>query len=157
WGLFSDSFVPKITALPSVREVTVRTMEWADGATARPGVPDASLNFTKIEVTGIDPAHETHFRTHKVVQGRMLTADDQHAIVAEEALAKELGFALGDTLRIRQSGEEHGVESFRVVGLIDRRRAAAQQLPMIWANIADVQRQWNFPGKIKGLDVMLRN
>src|SRR5437763_13012114 len=55
WGLFSDAVVAKVAALPNVKEVTVRTMEWALGAKPKQWVDDAHLDFRKLEITGIDP------------------------------------------------------------------------------------------------------
>ena len=157
WGLFSDSLVDKVAALPQVRQVTTRTMEWVDAALPDGDRPDADLEFRKIEMTGIDPAREYQFRTHEVVAGRMPAEGETGVAAAEDALAKEWKFNVGDVLRLRRYDPKNASRTFRVVGLVHRRRAAAQQLAMLWAPIRDVQSLCELPHRIKGLDIMLRD
>ncbi|MEE8170935.1 MAG: FtsX-like permease family protein [Phycisphaerae bacterium] len=155
WGTFSDDIVDDVAALPDVRRVTTRTIEFVDGVVVDSDEKPAGADFDRLEITGVDPAHESLFRQHDVVAGRMLRSDDQDAVLAEHALAELWGFGVGDALMIRRPDRPESLRRVTVVGLVRRRRATPNQLPMLWARILDVQAVYGMPHRIKGLDVIL--
>lgn len=154
WGLFDAAFLDRVRALPEVSAAAARTMELIEAA---PTAGRREALYDEIEITGIDPALERQFRTHVLVAGRFLDASDEHAVLAEVALANEWGFAVGDKLKLRRAMSADPPRTVAVVGLLDRRRATPNALPMLWAPIADVQAVCALPGRIKGVDVMLRD
>lgn len=162
WGLFSDALMPMVEALPEVRVVTARTIELMYAAKLAPGQSEADARFEvlvgpNVEVTGILPERETRFRTHVISSGRMLAPGERDAVLVEDSVARQWGVAVGDELAIASQTRMEQPLRFRVVGLVDRRRASARQAPMLWAELSIVQEMCDFPGKFKGLDVMLHD
>jgi len=155
WGLFNESLAGRVAALPEVAEVTVRTMELIEAAPGASG--EAGASFSDVEITGIDPVRELLFRTHVIVAGRWLRPDDRGAVVAEAALARQWSVPVGGELQLRRAGSNDPPKAVTVVGLIERRRATPNQLPMLWTSIGDVQRLCQLPGRIKGLDIQLKD
>ena len=158
WAVFSDDLEEPIAALPAGARTTQRTREFVD---ALPNDNDVSTqagrvhDSVRIEVTGIIPEKEKHFRTYKLESGRFIEPGDTDTIVVEKLLAEELDLDIGGTLTLRSLSRESKSRGFRVVGIIDRRRASVNQAPMTWASLRDVQSLVGLPGKIKGIDVMV--
>ncbi|MCK6486218.1 MAG: ABC transporter permease [Phycisphaerae bacterium] len=162
WGLFSDALMPMIEELPEVRFVTARTIELMYAAKLAPGQNEADARFDvlvgpNVEITGILPDRETLFRTHVISSGHMLARAERDAVLLEDSVARQWGVTVGDELAIASQTRMDRPRRFRVVGLVDRRRASARQAPMLWAELSVVQEMCDFPGKIKGLDVMLHD
>lgn len=111
--------------------------------------------FTRIEVTGVLPDKEPIFRTHKLGEGRFLLPTDKDAIVIERLLAREFKLGLGDAVLLRHSEPPQPARRFEIVGIIDRRRASANQAMMTWAHLRDVQQICKLHAKIKAIDIIV--
>lgn len=162
WAVFSSDLEPRIAALPGIVHTTVRTREFVNVLPGRPDKgatttrPDAAANGpVRIEITGIVPEKEKYFRTYKLDAGRFVEPGDKNVIVVEKLLADELGVHLGDEMSLQTIVADEAPRSFRVIGIIDRRRASVNQAPMTWARLDDVETLVGLPDKIKGIDIMV--
>ncbi len=175
WAVFDEEMEDWIADVPGVEFTTVRTREYVEIAAAveeqdqgarlenSPGRNPPSTqqgesgepDFVRVEVTGVVPEKELRFRTHNLSQGRFLEPQDENAIVIEQMLARELGVGEGGEILMRQAEQLEPVYRFRVVGVVDRRRASVNQAPMTWASLGDVQSICRFEKKIKAVDIIL--
>lgn len=159
WAVFGEDIETPIARLSSVADTTTQTREFVE-ASVRMKLPDgtpALSRFERIEVTGIRPDREERFRTYHMAEGRFLRPDDRDAVVVEKLLAEVWEIKLGDDLFVRDLEHSELARSFKVIGLVDRRRASANQLPMIWLSLTDVQAIRKLPGQVKSVDVILKN
>src|SRR5690606_5541158 len=92
-----------------------------------------------IDVHGIDLATEFTIREYPLVAGRMLTPDDDLALVLEAGLAERTQLRLGDYMLIwsESRAEPYEVE---IVGLFERRRIARFQKPLALMRLPVLQR-----------------
>ncbi|MFQ5424596.1 MAG: ABC transporter permease [Phycisphaerae bacterium] len=158
WALFDETLEPEITRLPGIAQTTTRTREFVELAIDHGGdSADPTDKFVRIEATGIRPDREQDFRTYRMAGGRFLAPGDRDAIVAERLLAEAVGFGIGDLVRIRHVEPPQPIRRFTVIGLVDRRRASVNQAAMIWMRLADVQNVCNLAGKIKAVDVRVKD
>lgn len=181
WAVFSQDLEADIAALPGVSHTTVRTREYVDAAALRMGDdlpsegappngkpgggsvhrPPSTIrssqlsDWARIEVTGVVPEKEPMVRTYLLSRGRFIQPGDDGAIVVEKLLADGLELGIGDRIRLRSIRDVGHSRDFRIVGVVDRRRASANQAPMTWATLSDVQTLVGLPGMIKGIDVVL--
>lgn len=169
WAVFDQSLELAVAQAPGVLYTTARTREYVDAvavdapapSSAADDRPDSEFNRSsgpepiRIEVTGIVPEKELLVRQHRVSAGRFIEPGDQGAIVLEKLLADELGLAIGDRLRLRAVKAPNHERTFEIVGLIERRRASANQAPMTWTPLDEVQSLIDLPGKIKGIDIVV--
>lgn len=152
WAVFDESLESEIARTPGVVHTTTRTREYVDAASA---LPTSAPKFHLIELTGVVPEKEMTFRTYRLTAGRFIEPADQDAIVVESLLADELQVKVGDPMLIRSLKSPEQVRTFKIVGILDRRRASVNQAPMTWAKITDVQSVVGLPGRIKGIDIIL--
>lgn len=160
WAVFSEDLEPQIAALPLVAHTTTRTREYVNAAPARPNQPEAPSKsdlYVRIEVTGVVPEKESAFRTYKLKEGRFLEPGDGGVIVLEKLLADEFELGVGGRIWLRGLREDEPARSYTIVGIMDRRRASVNQAPMTWAPLKEVQSLVKLPGKIKGVDVKLKD
>ncbi|MBN2561604.1 MAG: ABC transporter permease [Phycisphaerae bacterium] len=159
WGFFDADIEEEVARIPGVSRTTTRTREYVQAA--RPpratGADEdlADEAFVTIEVTGVVPEKEMAFRTHTLSEGRFLLPADENAIVVERLLAREFKLGLGDTILLRHNEPPQPVHEFKVVGIIDRRRASVSQAMMTWTKLSDAQRICKMPGKIKAVDIIV--
>jgi len=159
WAVFNEDIEAPIARLPSVADTTTQTREFVE-ASVRMRLPDGAMamsTFERIEVTGIRPDREERFRTYHMSQGRFLQPSDRDAVVVEKLLAEVWEIKLGDDFFVRDLEHPELARSFKVIGIVDRRRASANQLPMIWLSIVDVQAIRKLAGQVKSVDVILKN
>ncbi|MFO0973102.1 MAG: FtsX-like permease family protein [Phycisphaerae bacterium] len=155
WQLFEASVAAGLERVPNVKRLTTRTIETvdahavprADGESHRPG--------SRLDLVGIDAAHELEFRPYPITAGRMLRPDDTDGVLLEELLAREWEVGVGDAVELHHRATSQPARRFTVIGLVDRRRVSSYQLPMAWASLATVQALSEFPGKIKAIDLIL--
>lgn len=158
WGLFGEDVSDLVRDIPGIEHITTRTREYVEVAPARSSDGNKPRGpYVEIEVTGVDPAQEPLFRTHHMLDGRFIEPGDKNTIVVERLLAKELKLKLGDTLLMRDNDAPKVAEPFKVVGIIDRRRASMNQAMMTWTSVGNVQRIVKILGKIKGVDIIVGN
>jgi len=166
WGTFDEGIEEPIASLDGIAHITTRTREYAEAApetVAPETVAPASrrwndltdVSFITIEITGIHPENELTFRTYKLAEGRFLQPDDDDAIVIERLLAREMELDIGDTILVRHHDPPQPVHRFKVVGIVDRRRASLNQAMMTWAKLCDVQRVCKLSGQIKAIDIIV--
>lgn len=102
----------------------------------------------RVELVGIDPTIEYIFRDFELVssRSRLLQPGDLNAVMIERRLADELGLGLGDRIVLRNVrsrglfGSSEHRDTFTLVGIIEHRRVAKQQLPLIVATFDAVER-----------------
>ncbi len=157
WSLFPEAVAAGLEAVPNVTRVARRTIETVlifppEVAERRESRP---LNVLRLDLVGLDLPIERDFRNYKLVEGRMLKPGEDHALMVEELLAREWNLHVGDRVPLQYQGARTPPEPFEIVGLVDRRRVSAYQLPMAWTTIAAVQRLSDFPGKIKAIDIIV--
>jgi len=155
--VFSGDIEARIAALPGVADTTTTTREFFD-ATAVKTTADGKETlgkFDRIEATGVRAEKERAFRTYRMSAGRFLSQDDKDVVVVERLLAEAWKSGVGDRLMIRDLEHTDRARAFTVVGIVDRRRASANQAPMVWLQLADVQDLRHLPGKVKTVDVVL--
>ncbi len=154
WAVFDASLEADIAKVPGVIHTTTRTREYVEAAAlARGESPGAKFNL--IEMTGVVPEKEKIFRTYRMTAGRFIEPSDKDTIVVEALLADEMKLKVGDSVLIRSTKSPDAVRSFKIVGLLDRRRASLNQAPMTWAKLPDVQSVVGLPDRIKGIDIIL--
>lgn len=162
WAVFDEDIEAIAKNLPGVAATTVRTREYIEiGTDRRAGAPqDSQLrtqDFARIEISGINPDKELAFRTYKLSAGRFLAATDDKSILMEKLLADEMNVGVGDDVLLRDFEPPGPATAFRVVGIVDRRRASVNQAPMVWGRLVDVQSLCSLPKKVKAVDIMLAN
>ncbi|MCZ6815135.1 MAG: ABC transporter permease [Planctomycetota bacterium] len=159
WAFFDEQVEHDISRVAGVLRTTTRTREFVEIAVAADGKgpPDPTVGFERIEVTGVRPDREHAFRSYKLGDGHFLTSEGRNEVVAERLLADTIGFGVGDWLWVRYVRPSHSAMRVKVVGLLERRRASANQPPMIWMRLPEVQSLCRFQGKIKAVDVILED
>lgn len=159
WATFSAETEQLIASIPGVAATTTRTREYVEARKASsPGSASrGSASFDIVELSGVVPERELDFRNYQVANGRFLQPGDAGAVIVEKLYADELRLRVGDTVAIRHSRRPEVERAFRIIGIVDRRRASANQAPMLWATMADVQDVCGLPGQIKAVDVLLKN
>ncbi len=152
-GTVYQSLTGEVAALDNVRDVTCRLEHYMmlhplggpPGAT-RP----VQLPGEPVQAIGIDPRTEYLFRDYSGERvpggGRLLTPEDTDAAVAERELAAQLGLEIGDRFVLRATpsvGADDGPlekwATFTLVGIIERRRVAKRQLPVVVTMLQKVQ------------------
>jgi len=159
WAVFKSDIEGEIAALPMVAETTTQTREFVESCVRMtlPGGEKVLSKFERIEATGIRPDREHRFRTYHMASGRFLNQDDRDAVVVEKLLAEAWGVSVGDEFFVRDIEHFELARSFKVIGIVDRRRASANQPAMIWLPLADVQALRKLPGLVKSVDVILKD
>lgn len=159
WGCFSEDLAERIADVPGIEKLTMRTREYVDAAPPPSGLAGgdedlaSSADFVRIEITGILPERELDFFSYKLAAGRFLRPDDRGAVLVEQLLAQEFKLAVGDTILLRHHSPPQPVQRFTIVGVVDRRRASANQAMMTWGNLPDVQSLCKLPRMVKSIDI----
>ncbi len=125
---------------PSVREQVFELV-------APPRQVQAGAQGVMVQAVGIDPLTEAPFRPYdeSTIIGRMLRPGDTNVAVIDAEMADALGLGLQDRFVLENvttgttapARERAGV--FTIVGLIDMRRVAKKQKPVVIAMIEPVQ------------------
>lgn len=159
WALFDQQFEQDVSRVAGVLRTTTRTREFVEIAVAAGGEasPKPLADFERIEATGVRPDREHDFRSYKLSAGRFLSSSASDEVVAERLLAETIQFGVGDSLWIRNVRPNSPPRRVKVVGLVDRRRASANQPAMIWMRLPEVQSLCRLPGKIKAVDVIVKD
>lgn len=166
WGVVDARIADRIAKMPGVKYVTRRSW-WRVYVSARPANTPSSIagglfgeQRTEIEVTGIEPATEYHFRDmpeHVMEGGRALKPGDHGVVVVERALAAELGVHVGDHLVLYPNLDSAKGTSFEIVGIVERRRVSRYQHPMVWVALGDIEKLIDRPNKVTAIDVVLKD
>lgn len=152
WGTMDERIVPIMRSLEGVTHVTARLRRpMYLVITTEMDVPTGE-DFA-VDALGIDPSTEQAFRTYNV-EGRIPRVNDRGKAVLEAKTAGELGLAVGDrfTLEAYESGPS---ATFEIVGLMEVRRVAKFQRPMVLLRLGDLQRLAGGEGKVTIVDAML--
>lgn len=185
WGFFDQDVRDWVRDVPGIAHDTVRTREYVEAAGAArggesatsgpagvaadsprpeggatlsgdPSLPDDDA-FIRVEVTGIEPDREAHFRSYNIVEGKMLTPSDRRGAVLESLLAKQLNLRVGDSVYLRDYEEGRPTRAYTVVGILERRRASLNQALMAWITVSEVQSLCDMPGKIKSVELIAKD
>lgn len=121
----------------------------------------------EITAIGIDPATEPYFRQYDAsrVTGRVIQPSDRGAAMMEFDLAIDLNLKIGDTFYVVDKMPNFNTghpryAAFKIVGLIEHRRVAKQQLPVIVTTLTEVQQLAGYdaePRKVSKIDVILKD
>ncbi len=156
WAVFDEDVELLAKSLPGVAATTVRTREYVEIAKSTgQSTTSKSQDYSRIEVSGVVPEQELTFRTYKLSAGRFLSPSDEKSLLIERLLAEELKVAVGDDVLLRDFDPPMPPKSFKIIGIVDRRRASVNQAPMVWTRLADVQSLCSLPRKVKAVDIML--
>jgi len=156
WALFDAAVADGIGDIPGVARFTTRTIETV--LIRRPGtglLPDEPPEVLRLDLVGVEMPREAEFRAYRIDSGRLLRAGEDDGVMVEELLAREWNLAVGDRVELRSASPISPVQTFRIVGLVDRRRVSSHQLPMAWTTLQSVQTLCGYPGKIKAIDVIV--
>jgi len=126
------------------------------------------LAGTEIQAVGIDPNTEYAFRSYddERIAGRKLQPDDTDAAVLDRRLAEAHGIQIGDKIRLRRRitaedvNAEAATATFQVVGLLERRQVAKQQLPVVLVKLEELQRLVGYdqhPRRVTKIDLQLKD
>ncbi|MBN1505193.1 MAG: ABC transporter permease, partial [Sedimentisphaerales bacterium] len=150
-GQVNQHLADKIAALPNVAHVTclLQYYMYLQPLIENPETKElVEGRGVSVMATGIDPATEYRFRQYKEERlgegGRRLTADDAEGLLVERQLAEQTGLAIGNKVLVRCRGPEwlkatERSATFTVVGIIDHRRVAKQQSPVIVGRLDRMQ------------------
>ena len=122
----------------------------------------------EVQVIGVLPELETAFRDYGEdrITGRMLTPEDTDAAVVDYKLADQLGLEIGDRFVLRATAlnpEDVPTETtatFTVVGLLEHRRIAQQQRPVVMTRLDRVQPLAGYdraPRRVTRIDMILHD
>lgn len=165
WGAISGEIADHIAEMPAVKHVTRRSW-WQVYAVPRRGGSGSSpaesflgFNRTEIEVNGIEPATEYLVRDvpANIADGRALRPGDRGVTVLERALADELEVGVGDRVVLYPNADSLTGTAFEIVGVVERRRVSRYQHPALWVTLEDMQPLIARPGKVTGIDVVLKD
>lgn len=170
-GTVFESLVEKVQRIPNVKHVTCRLRQTVRFEPAAPSASTqpADLAGEKVELIGIDPQTESPFREYDAQRitggGRMLRPEDAYAAVIEQKLAAKYGLGIGDRFVLRSSppldAPEGTIEksaTFTIVGLIEHRRVAMQQWPVVIATLDRVKSLAQFADdipRVTRIDIIL--
>lgn len=150
-GQVNQHLADKIAALPNVAHVTclLQYYMYLQPLTENPETKElVEGRGVSVMATGIDPTTEYRFRQYKEERlgegGRRLTADDAEGLLVERQLAEQTGLVIGSKVLVRCRGPEwlkatERSATFTVVGIIDHRRVAKQQSPVIVGRLDRMQ------------------
>ncbi len=107
----------------------------------------------RADFMGVDPGNEAHFRDWSLSDGRMLTPDDGIVCVVEAGVAAEKGCGVGDFVVVwaENRSEPYALE---IVGLLDRRRLARYQKPLVILPLRTLQRIDSRTGQVTTIDIV---
>ncbi|MBI4582152.1 MAG: FtsX-like permease family protein [Planctomycetes bacterium] len=121
----------------------------------------------QVQAVGIDPASEYQFRKYddERVAGRVLAPGDTDAMVVDRRLADELNLRIGDRVRLYSRVTHLGepqtrTDTFTIVGLLERRQVAKQQLPVVMTVLEPLQRLAGYdqaPKRVTKIDMLLED
>ena len=153
WAVFDEDVLKLVASVDGVAETTVRTREYVEAVPT--GAKES--DYERIEISGIIPEKEETFRKYELGAGRFIKATDENGLLVERLLADEFKLHVGDRLKLRSENGPAAATDFTVLGIVERRRASINQAPMVWGRMIDVQRLCKLPGKVKSVDIMLRD
>ncbi len=164
WSQFAERVVPKIAALPEVKQaVPLLLLRLRGVLLTRDDVVDLDQldrwKSPELDFNGIDLRQEFLIRdwNRSLREGRMLTEADERACVCDFAWAQERDLGVGDKVLFWPEGGDGAPVELEIVGLIERRRWARFQKPIILTRL-EVLQELNFKlGQITSLDVVLHD
>lgn len=102
---------------------------------------------------GVDPVQDAKVRTYTVLEGRMLTASDERALVLTKALADSIGASLGDDVDLLSV---NGATSYKIIGLLELSGPARVNMGQFVAMpLVQAQKEFGKEGRFDQLDVVL--
>jgi len=170
-GSVFQSITQDVKKVPNVAHVTHRLKykvviypvdeeQSPEGATVR---QLRLLSGLKVEAVGIDPATEYIFRDYQTdrFEGRLIQQDDTDALMVERKIAEQLNLKIGDRCVLRSNPDDPDKEKravFHVIGLLEYRRVAKRQPPIVVAKFEQVQALAHFDDdipRVTKIDIML--
>ena len=138
--------------------------------TTQPAPEPIIMPGVQVEAVGIRPASEYLFRDYDAKRAggssRKLTSEDTDAAMIERRLAQQIGLGVGDRFVLRTMRAEEGQPTivtratFRIVGLLEHRRVAKQQLPLIVAMFDRVRSLTQYDDgipRVTKIDIIVRD
>lgn len=169
-GTVYQALTEELADVDNVKSVTARLRY--PMTLKKPSGEGGSAPEARVEVVGINPATEYTFRDYATEltgpDSRMLVTGDADGVLVEEHLARQLGLKVGDGFELiadpplyAENPAQSG--SFRVVGIIEHRRIAKQQDPVVVAMLPRVQELAQFdgsdghPARVTKVDLLLQD
>ncbi len=169
-GTINQSLSQPIARLGNVQHVTSQLRYRALAQRVDPAQPATKETEKEaayeVSAIGIDPGSEPFFRQYDAsrVTGRTIRPGETGAAMIEHGLAANLGLKAGDTIYLVQKtpdiltpGQRRSL-GLRIVGLLEHRRVAKQQLPVVVAPLDQVQQLAGYdqePRKVSKIDIIL--
>ncbi len=149
-GTVYQVIADQVRSVDNIKAVTARLRH---EMILQPAGPEAGQRL-EVEAVGIDPLTEYTFRDYarEQLDGRALAAGDTDAAVIERQLAASCGLAIGDRFTLRPSslvstGAAGGPRTYTVVGIMEHRRVARQQLPVVVVMLDGLQELVGYDGR----------
>jgi len=156
YGTVFESIVDDVQRIPNVAQATGRLKERMQALVG----PAEKAESVPLDLVGIQPETEYAFRDYAatLLAGRVLRPGDAGLILIENSFADEYGLRIGDEVRVRRD-ELSAVRSFRVAGILQRRRVAKFQQPMAVVMLPELQAMAARPGppRVTQVDIMLQD
>ncbi|UCD29118.1 MAG: hypothetical protein JSV03_01140, partial [Planctomycetota bacterium] len=180
-GTVNQSIVDEVKKLPNVAHITsrlkypMRIHRFKKDASIAASLEEMSLEEKEkliefpgldIDAVGIDPDTEYLFRDYEGerFEGCLIAKEDTDAAVVDRRLAESLNLKIGDRFALQSkpswnwdyTKREYG--SFKVVGLLEHRRVAKRQLPVVIAQFDKIETLAHFQQdapQVTSVDIML--
>lgn len=171
-GTIEEKILSSVAKLPNVQRVTPQLRYNVLAQRNNPEDPPIKGQSPEwaypVAAVGIDPANEPYFRPSDPsrMSGRMVAPGDDKVAVIEYGLSSDVGVKLGDTIYLIEKTPDllnpgkHQFVGLKIIGLLEHRRVAKQQLPVVLAPLSVVQKLAGYdtpPLKISKIDVMLKD
>lgn len=175
-GTVFQSLANDVAGLPNVAQVTARLktkltfhpLPQGVAPTTAPSSQLAELPGLDIQAVGIDLKTEGAFREYdaqRIPVGRPLQPGDTDAALVENTLAEQFNLKLGDRFLLREMSDPRDAwtkknATFQIVGFIEHRRVAKQQLPIVVGVLERIQRLPGYdvePKKVSRVDMILKD
>ena len=162
WGNVDQALVAAVEPVEGVERVAAR-LKTRMGLVLSDDAPFISREAytiqsgrVAVDVVGIDPANEYHFRNFNSLTGNHIERSGSNEVIFERRLAGDLGISIGDEVLFEvYTGQQP--QLCTVVGLIEARRVALFQNPTVYMHLTDVQKMRSDQGKISVIDVLVTN
>jgi putative ABC transport system permease protein len=150
-GEFDESILEKLDAIPGIKAAVPvlqrPTVLYLPEEDLREGKDDR----VKLTSLGIDPTRDGAIRDYELAEGEFFVSGG--GMLLEQGFARNLGFGVGDTLRILT---KKGVREATVVGLLAPKGAAAlSQGGVMFLPLKAAQAIFEAKGKIDGIHIVL--
>jgi putative ABC transport system permease protein len=168
-GTVYQSVAGQVARLPNVDHVTAQLKARMMFTPLLPATAPGDLveaSGREVQAIGIDPITDQYFHEYdeKRVVGRPLKASDKDAVLVEKDLAASYGLEIGEKLVLRPKEPDQQrpdrTATFTIVGFVEHRRVAKQQLPIIVCMLDRLQVLTGYntePRRVGKVDIILKD